>query len=87
MSRVVALSTSDNPYNPITQYDDWYRYDSQARYFTNEYLDRICHTTRELGDDLYAQDIEDAVDEAVKYNLISWFYKDVNYIKVVEDEE
>ena len=86
MSRVVALSTSDNPYNPITQFDDWNRYDSQARYFTSEYLDRICHTTRELGDDLYAQDIEDAVDEAVKYNLISWFHKDVSYIKVVADE-
>lgn len=85
MSRAVALSTTDNPYNPITQYDNWERYDQEQRYFTNEFLDRICHTTRELGDDLYLQDIEDAIDEAVKYDTISWIYQDVHYVKVVEE--
>lgn len=86
MSKVVALSTSDNPYNPITQYDDWERYDTEHGYYTNDYLDRVCHTTRELGDDLYAQDIENAIDEAVKYNLISWMYQDISYIKVVVEK-
>lgn len=83
--KAVALSTSDNPFNPITQFDEWYQYDSEKRYFTNDYLDRVCHTTTELGDDLYAQDIENAIDEAVKYDLISWLYQDVHYIKVVEE--
>lgn len=85
MSRAVALSTSDNPYNPITQFDEWNRFDFEHGYNTSDYLDRVCHTTTELGDDLYNQDIEDAIDEAVKYNLISWLYKDVSYVKVVEE--
>lgn len=86
MARSIALSTSDNPYNPITQYDDWERYDSLQRYFTNDYLDRVCHTTRELGNELYLQDIEAAIDEAVKLNLISCQAEGVNYIKVVHED-
>ena len=86
LARTVALSTSDNPYDPITQYDEWEQYDSSKRYFTNDFLDRICHTTHELGDMLYIQDIESAIDEAVKYNLISWQAEGVNYIKVVHED-
>jgi len=85
LSRVVALTTSDNPHDPIDQYDDWERWDTTHRYYTNDYLDRVCHTTQELGDDLYAQDIENAIDEAVKYNLISWLHEGVDYKKVVHD--
>lgn len=84
MSRAVALTTTDNPYDPFTQYDEWYRYDNiEHDYGTQEYLDRICHTTSELGDEMYMNDIEDAIDEIVKYNLISWWYQDVSYKKVV----
>lgn len=86
MARSVALSTSDNPYDPITQYDDWERYDSLKRYFTNDYLDRVCHTTRELGNELYLQDIEAAIDEAVEMNLIACQAEGVNYIKVVHED-
>ena len=84
--RAVALSTSDNPYNPLTQYDEWYKFDAvEHDYNTQCYLDRVCHTTTEFGEELYAQDIENAIDEAVNYDLISWLYKDVHYIKVVEE--
>lgn len=86
MARSVALTTSDNPYDPITQYDEWERYDSLHRYFTNDYLDRVSHTTREFGDPMYIQDIEDTIDEAVKYNLISWQAEGVSYVKVVHDD-
>lgn len=84
--KAVMLSTSDNPYNPITDYDEWYRYDSiEHDYGTICYLDRVCNTTTELGDEMYSQDIEDAIDEAVKLDLISWLYKDVHYVKVVQE--
>ena len=84
-AKAVALSTSDNPFNPLTQYDDWYAYDAEKRYFTCDYLDRVCHTTKELGEELYANDIEKAIDEAVKFDLISWIHEGVHYVKVVED--
>lgn len=86
MARSVALSTSDNPFDPITQYDEWERYDSMKKYYTNDYLDRVCHTTRELGDQVYLQDIEATIDEAVKLDLISWQAEGVHYVKVVHED-
>lgn len=79
----IALSTSDNPYDPLTDYDRWEAYDRQQGYNTSEYLARIVRTTSEFGDDTYNEDIERAIDEIVLLNLISWTHEDVSYIKVV----
>lgn len=84
MARVVAITTTDNPYNPITQYDEWERFDSvEHDYCTSSYLARIAHTTHEYGDAMYMEDIEAAIDEIVRYNLISMQYPDVSYKKIV----
>jgi len=32
---MAMLSTSDNPYDPFTQYDDWFAYDEQAGYHSS----------------------------------------------------
>ena len=82
----IALSTSDNPYDPLTDYDRWEAYDRQQGYGTPEYLARIVRTTHEYGDDTYNEDIERAIYEAVLLNLISWTHSDVSYIKVVGKE-
>ena len=79
----IALSTSDNPFNPLTEYDEWEHYDHEKGYNTSEYLARIVKTTSEYGDDTYTDDIERAIDEIVVLNLISWMYPDVSYIKVM----
>lgn len=79
----IALSTSDNPYSPLTDYDSWEAYDHRKGYNTAEYLARIVRTTNEYGDDTYTDDIERAIDEIVLLNLISWTNEGVSYIKVV----
>ena len=79
----IALSTSDNPYSPLTDYDRWEAYDHQKGYNTAEYLARIVRTTNEYGDDTYSEDIERAIDEIVLLNLISWTHEGISYIKVV----
>lgn len=79
----VALTTTDNPYNPLTDYDNWENYDRQHDYGTTEYLARVVRTTSEFGDGTYAEDIERAIDEIVLLNLISWSHSGVSYKKVV----
>lgn len=79
----VAITTTDNPYNPLTDYDRWDNYDRQHGYGTSEYLARVVRTTNEFGDGNYANDIERAIDEIVALNLISWTHKDISYKKVV----
>ena len=86
MARSIALTTTDNPYDPIDQYDEWYRYDNiEHSYGTQEYLSRICHASSEFGEEMYNQDIENAIDEIVQFNLIAWLYPDVAYKKVVHE--
>ena len=83
----VGLTTSDNPYNPLTDYDRWEAFDRQKGYGTNEYLARIVKTTYDFGDPSYQEDIEHAVDEIVELNLISWLHDGVNYVKVIGSQE
>ncbi len=80
----VALSTSDNPYSPISEFDQWDSYDRNMGYNTASYLARITKTSTEYGDTNHGEDIEEAIDEAVLLNLISWIYDGISYIKVVE---
>ena len=52
----VMLTTYDNPYNPFTQWDEWYKYDTDNDYNTPELLafvmatdDDLLDTEEELG--------------------------------------
>jgi hypothetical protein len=66
------LTTLDNPYNPFTQYDDWYSYDTTKGYNTCAYLARVAKSS-ELDED---QAIDQAMNEIVDHNILG------NYIKV-----
>ena len=61
----VAVTTTDNPYNPLTDYDRWENFDRMQGYGTPEYLARVTRTTSEFGEGTYAEDIERAIDEIV----------------------
>lgn len=67
--RSVMLTTEDNPYNPKTQFDEWYNYDIQHGYNTCSYLARIARTSPDLGDELNDKEVESAIDEIVELNV------------------
>ena len=79
----VAITTTDNPYNPLTDYDRWENFDRQKGYGTAEYLARVVRTSSEFGEGTYNKDIERAIDEIVLLNLIAWTHEGVSYKKVV----
>lgn len=84
---MVALSTSDNPYNPITQYEEWESFDTAQGYYTAEYLGRIVLVSSELSIDDQTFAIESAIDEIVAENLIGKATSNaVNYIKIKQEE-
>jgi hypothetical protein len=62
------LSTKDNPYNPHTQWDDWWKWDF-PRYDTLGLLGRVTRTSDDLTHDLEQQAINDAIDEIVEQNV------------------
>lgn len=80
----MALTTSDNPYNPITQFDDWYLYDESKGYHSCSYLARIANTSSSLPDDVNDESISLAIDEICMLNLIGIVTNfKINYEKVV----
>lgn len=83
----VAVTTTDNPYNPLTDFDRWDNYDRMQGYGTSEYLARVVRTTTEFGEGTYAEDIDRAVNEIVLLNLISWTHPGISYKKVVGSPE
>ena len=69
------LTTIDNPYNPFTQWDEWYAFDESHGYCTSGYLARIANTSRELSDEDNDVFINDAIDEIIKMNVSGLYIK------------
>lgn len=65
----VMLTTIDNPYNPFTEFDSWYKFDEQQGYHSCAYLDRIVKSYSDEGWSAYDHAIEEAIDEIVEFNL------------------
>lgn len=55
------LTTTDNPYSPKSEFDEWLAFDLQKGYNTCGLLDRVCKTSDELSDAIVADDVEEAI--------------------------
>jgi hypothetical protein len=62
------LTTTDNPYSPITHYDEWLVWD-MLRYNSNSLLARVVRTSPELSDPDQILAIQDAIAEIVTENV------------------
>lgn len=76
------LTTTDNPFDPFTQFDEWYAYDVNAGYFTSQFLARIVITSDELSEADQSLAIEAAIDEIVREN-VSGIHRKVSNNSVV----
>lgn len=65
----VLLSTTDNPYNPFTEFDQWYAFDTQVGHHTLALLGRVCITSDELSELDQSRAIDHAMDEIVAENV------------------
>jgi len=64
--RDFMLTTKDNPYNPWTNYDEWYAYDLIKGYNSPSYQARIAVTSDQLSDEENDQIINDAIEEIIR---------------------
>ena len=76
----VMLTTEDNPFNPFTEFDEWYAFDVRKGYNTCSYIDRVVITSPNLSIPDQELAILYAIDEIVDYNLTG------NYKKVSPDD-
>ena len=69
------LTTTDNPYNPQTEFSQWYLYDVNNGYNTCAYLGRIVKDSEELSDEEKENENERAIDEIIKYDFMNIYKK------------
>ena len=81
MSRQIALTTVDNPFDPIEDFISWFRFDEEKGYHSCAYLARIARTSDSLSDEENNEEIERAIDEIIKYDFMTL------YQKVIKSEE
>lgn len=76
------LTTFDNPFDPFTQWDEWFAFDLDAGYHTPGLLDRIAHVSDDLADADVHLAIQQAIDTIVDENF-SGMHKKVKQGEVV----
>lgn len=66
MAKLHRLTTHDNPFSPITQYDQWLVWDIDNDYHTNQLLARVVVTSPDLSPRDQEKAIEEGIDGIVK---------------------
>ena len=82
MGKMVRVTTTDNPFNPFTEWDEWYFYDLSKGYSTCERLDRLSNTSSQLSDELNNEELEQAIDQLVEVCAVGKDGTIVDYVKV-----
>lgn len=63
------LTTTDNPFSPKTEFDQWFAFDIQKGYNSCGLLDRVCKTSDNLSDVLVADDVEEAIQWILDHDV------------------
>lgn len=69
------VTTTDNPYNYFTQFDEWLAFDTRKGYHTLSFLARIVRTSDELSEADQEAAFDDAVNEIVEHNVLGIYRK------------
>ncbi len=64
------LTTSDNPYDPFEQYDQWYLYDTEHGYDTSGLIARLANVSLELSDEEYTIEVNRAIGRIIELGLL-----------------
>ncbi len=71
----VGLTTKDNPYNPLTEFEKWCMFDMSKGYNSCAYLGRVAKTSDALSDTENDMEIERAIDEIIEYDPFGIYQK------------
>lgn len=63
------LTTVDNPFDPWTQWDEWFAYDQNSGYNTPGLLARVALASNELAEVDQDHAIQTAIQEIVRENV------------------
>lgn len=76
--REVALTTTDNPYNPFKDFENWFKFDLYHGYNSLSYVARLAFTSDELPEEYNNMLREQAIDDICELNVCGKYKKIYN---------
>jgi len=67
------LTTVDNPYDPVTQFDKWDAWDQANGYHSMSFLARVVITSDELSEADQELALEQGIEEIVRENVTGMY--------------
>ena len=74
-TKAVYLTTIDNPYDPVDEFDNWLIFDNDKGYGTLSYLGRIARTSDAMSDVENQREIERAIDDILAHDFMGIYRK------------
>lgn len=87
MSNRVALTTIDNPFDPFEQFNDWFEFDIEKGYYTCSRLARLTNLSDDMSEAESNKEIERAIDELIKYDVLDVYKKVIRETSEDSDNE
>ena len=85
--KVSMLTTTDNPYSPFDEWDEWFTQDVMLGHHTPSYLARVAYTSEELSEADQDLAVMNAMEEIVRDNPLGIYRIVTKEIVDVVDEE
>lgn len=80
----VALTTSDNPYSPFDDWDNWYRFDESHGYHSCSLLARVAKDSIGLPPSENDLIVDEAIDLIVKHWPLHSVNANAFYLKAIK---
>ncbi len=74
-TRICMLTTVDNPYDPFTQWDEWFAFDVLKGHNCCGMLAKFAYTSDALSQADNHLEISNAIDEIIKYDPLHIYKK------------
>lgn len=81
--RIVAITTIDNPYDPIDDFEHWFQFDNDKGYYTSSSIARLSSNKTGLTQEEIEIDNEKAIDRLIELDPLC-IYKKI--IKIIQND-
>ena len=75
MANECALTTYDNPFDPFTQFDSWFAFDTEKGYYTCSRIARLANLTDDMSEVERNEEIERAIDKIIEIDVLDIYKK------------
>ena len=75
----VSITTIDNPYNPLTDFDHWFQFDTEKGYYTSSTIARLTHLRDDMTELEELEEVERAIDRLIEIDPLDIYIKVTQY--------